>query len=193
MRPNLIPVLFLALAAALFAGCGDSDDSGSSSKDASTSGATQSDDDSAAQEKQHLDGTIKVEGTQLVLTPEGRAPITLELGDDVERAEVQALASSGAPARVEFTPATGEGNGTVVSVHAQTPHEGAQKFEGTVTKVDESSITLKGDAGEKTFPLSPSVAEEVDHLNEHASEGEPIRVFLEKDGGTLTVIAFEDA
>jgi hypothetical protein len=194
MRVNLIFLVLLAVLSGFVAGCGDSDDSTSSSG-GSKSASTEADsgDEDAATEEQHLDGTVKLAGTLFQLTPAGRAPMTFELGEDVSKAEIQALATAGATARVTFLPAHGEASPIAISVHEVAPHEGADTAEGTVTKVDEDSITIATSGGAKTYPLSESVAAEVDHLREHMAEGEPLRLFLDKDGGTLTVIAYEDA
>lgn len=193
MRATLLPILLLLALAALLAGCG-SDDPGTAGDERADSAETSG--DSPGAPAQHLDGTVKVEGESIVLTPEGRAPMTLDLGEDVAIAQVRALEASGAVARVTFEPATGERNGLAIDVR-ETPRQqaGTDAFSGTVVEVDAKQITIKGDSGTRTFAMGIADAHEVEHLQEHADSGSPVKVFLDDAGSDAgaAVVAYEDA
>lgn len=193
MRVTLLPILLPLALAALLAGCGGSGDStDGSDQRAATTGASADADKVPAQ---HLDGSVRIDGETLVLTPENRAPIRLQLGEEVAIAQVRALEASGAIARVTFEPATGDDHGVAIDVRATPQHQGAQTYTGVVTKVDAEQITIKGDGGVKTFAMGIDDAHEVEHLQEHADTGSPVKVFLGEAGSDAgpVVVAYEDA
>jgi hypothetical protein len=130
----------------------------------------------------------------LTLTPaSGGAPMTLKVGPAIERGAVQALAAAGTKARVFYHE---EASPTAAKVQAApTKEDGAKTYDGQVAKVSDSSITVAGDDGEKTFEIRaedrPSF--ETNHLKEHQAENAPVRIYFLTDGSGDYAVAYEDA
>lgn len=187
VRP-LITLLVLACSILLLAGCGGSDegDSGGGAKDADGGGG------SATAKLVHVDGTVKLDGDTLTVTPkDGTDPHSFSLGPEVERGALMALASSGAPARVTYR----EGEDVAAAVAAAPKAgEGVDSYEGLIVSVDAKQLVIDGDAGERTFDISTADAGAFDteHLADHQSAGEPIRVYFRADAPDAGV-AYEDA
>ncbi len=182
---RLVPRSLIALLAASIAvaGCGGSDDTDSSSTDGG---------DSSAAAIVHVDGTIKLDGDTLTITPkDGSEPHSFSLGPAVKKPEVLALASSGEPARVSYR----DGEDVAAAVTAAPKlGEGVEAYEGKVVSVDDSTLVIDGADGERTFDISAADAGSFDvaHLEDHKSAGEAIRVYFQAaapDAG----IAYEDA
>jgi hypothetical protein len=175
-------LVLLVVVALVFAGCGSS-----GSTDAST------DSGSDAGKLTHVDGTIVVSGDGFTLTPKnGDAAKEFTLGPEVQLGALKALESSGAPARVTYR--SGDTLVAASVVPAPAIGEELDSYEGTVVSIDESQITLKGDDGEKTFDISGASddAFDVAHLKDHASEGSPVRVYVDPAAPKVGV-AYEDA
>ena len=191
---RLLLLLLLLTTTALLAGCGDSDDD-SSDDSRRTDTATETTDDAPSRITEHMDGTIKVQGDTLVLRPTGRAPVTFVLGDDVELAQVKALETSGSAARVTYEPALDEDDPIAISVQAIQEHGDQQSYTGTIVKVDDETIVIKGADGEKTYAMGIADEHEIEHLGEHRDQASPVTVFLSAAGSDAgeTVVAYEDA
>lgn len=190
MRATLLSFLLVLGLALLAAGCGDSNSGSGSDDTGSGDTAGESTGDDAATVTEHIDGTAKVEGEQLVLSPKGRAPITFDLGEDVELAELRALETTGGTVRVTYEPARGDANAVALRVQPVEAHEGQKTDQGKIVSVDAKQLVLDGAAGETTYPMGIADEHEIDHLAEHAANGEPVKVFLSDEGA---VVAYEDA
>ncbi|MCW2956661.1 MAG: hypothetical protein JWO69_1530 [Thermoleophilia bacterium] len=171
----------LAAMALLVAGCGGDD---ASTDDASAGAAS----------LVHVDGAIALEGDTLTVTPtNGDAGVTLAVGPAVERGAMQALIASAAPARVFYHD---EESPTAAKVEAApSAADGAETYEGQVVKVSADEITIDGDDGAKTFEIraEDQPAFDTKHLDEHRGEGEPVRIYLQKDDAGEYAVAYEDA
>lgn len=174
----------LLISAVALAGCGGSDEE--SGSDTTEGGG------SATAALVHEDGTIKLDGDTLTITPKnGNEPYSFTLGPAVNRAEVLAMSASGAPARVTYR----EGEDVAAAVTpAPKVGEGVEAYEGLIVSVDDSTIVVKGDDGERSFDISGADAGAFDqeHLEDHKDESEPIRVYFQADAPELGV-AYEDA
>lgn len=177
-------LLVLLAVAVLAAGCGD--DSTSEGGDAAST-------DPGALD--HVDGIVVTgPGDGFVLTPiDGGEDITFELGPAVQLGEVRAIEASGAPARVSYRP--GEDPAVAASVlPAPTLGDDLETYEGTVVSVDADELVVDGEDGERTFDVSAADegAFDVTHLQDHADEGEPIKVYFDPKSPDVG-IAYEDA
>lgn len=165
----------MLVGALVFAGCG------SSEPDAQNATATP-----ATGTLEHVDGTIAVDGETLTVTPRGSTTgEELEIGSAVQPAELQAMAASGEVARVYHR------DGMAVRVQAASTGQTGETIEGTVTEVTDTTFTL--DSG-TTFAIESSEAVDIDHLEEHRENGEPVRVWYtgELDADPVAT-AYEDA
>ena len=190
---NRIAVRSLALAvllttAILLAGCGDSKD------ESKSSGAN---DATAAGRLTHVDGAIKLDGDTLKLTPSsGDDVMTFKLGPEVQSGTVQALMAANSRARIFYDSAATDGPVLAVSVFAApTAGQGAKTYDGKITDLSGSSITVDGPDGERTFMIKPKdlSAFDMPHLEEHKSEKSPVRIYYRGTGADANAVAYEDA
>jgi hypothetical protein len=177
-------LLLLAVAAVVVAGCGsDSDGSSSDSTKTADAGALT-----------HVDGTITSADDGFTLQPkDGGAALAFALGPEVEVGALRALEASGSVARVSYR----EGDDPLVAAAVKAAPkigEGMQSYVGTITDVDETSIVLDGEDGERTFDISGAEdgVFDVPHLQEHETEQSPIRVYYDPKAPEVGV-AYEDA
>ena len=167
------------------AGCGGS---GSDSKAAGTGGGD------AGVTLTHVDGVVSVAGDKLTVAPSSGAGQTFEIGPAVQRGELQALVAAGTKARVFYT-----SDATPIAARVEAAPKasaGAKTFDGDVTKVSSTSITLRGsDGSSRTFSIRDEDASAFDvaHLTEHRDAGEPVRVYYRSEGGTDYAVSYEDA
>ena len=183
-RSLVSTIAVLAMSLVLVAGCGGGGDDDGSSNGADTGGAGS---------LVHVDGTIKANDDGFVITPKGGGePRTFTEGPAVKRAEVMALSASGEPARVTYR----DGEQDVAAAVGPAPKlgEGVEAVDGLIVSVDDSTLVIKGDDGERTFDISGAdpAAFDVEHLQDHASEATPIRVYFRADAPEAG-IAYEDA
>ncbi len=176
-------IALLAVAVAL-AGCGGSDD------DTDATGGDAS--GSATAALVHVDGTIKLDGDTLTVTPtDGSEPHSFSLGPAVERPAVLALSASGAPARVTYRE-----DEDVAAAVSPTPAvgEGVESVEGLVVSISADTLVIDADGEQRSFDISGADAGAFDreHLDDHQSKAEPIRVYFRADAPELGV-AYEDA
>lgn len=174
----LLPVLLLA-------GCGSGDDGG----------AGEDVDRPSAGSLSHVDGIIVLEEDELVLTPsdgEGR-DVRFTLGPEVEVGAVRAIEASGAPARVSYRPGK---EPLVAAAVSQAPgaDAGQGSYEGQVVSVDDRKLVIDGPDGKRTFDVSGAEAGafDVPHLQEHAAQQEPVRVYFDPARPEVG-LAYEDA
>lgn len=189
VRRRLESVLALAslvVIGALVAGCGD--DVPSSADDTTPAPGSLT----------HADGTIVVQGDRVMLTPaKGGAAEEYVIGPKVTSGTVQALAASSARARVFYR--TGDTDGpapTAVAIDAApSAGEDAKTYDGRVTEVSDSSITIDGDDGKRTFDIAEEdrAAFDTAHLEEHQDEKSPVRIYYRGSGDDLNAVAYEDA
>ncbi|MCW2922532.1 MAG: hypothetical protein JWL76_2406 [Thermoleophilia bacterium] len=185
MRTVSRTLVALLAAALALAGCGGSNDDSSGSSSTGDSG-------SSTASLVHVDGTIKLDGDTLTITPtDGSEPHSFSLGPAVVKAEVLAVSASGAPARVTYR--DGEDIAAAVTP-APTHGDGVQSYEGEVVSVTSSQLVIDGKDGERTFDISGADTGAFDtaHLTDHKSQGEPIRVYFKADAPDQGV-AYEDA
>jgi hypothetical protein len=119
-----------------------------------------------------------------------------ELGPDVAKGTVQALIATNARARVFYNSTSKKEPVLAVAVEpAPIAGADAKTYDGTISDVSTTSITIDGDDGEKTFAIQekdlPSF--DVPHLNEHKTEGSPVRVYYVGSGDDAHAVAYEDA
>lgn len=179
-------VALLAASLALV-GCGGSDDASSTAGDNAKEDAA-----SATEPLVHVDGTIKLDGDTLTVTPaDGSEPRSFSLGPAVQKAEVLAASASGTPARVTYR--DGEDVAAAVTP-APAVGEGVQSYAGSVVLVTSTKLVIDGADGERSFDISGADAGAFDqaHLADHKAQGEPIRVYFRADAPLLGV-AYEDA
>lgn len=183
-RAPFLAVLLVAASMAV-AGCGGGDDS--SDDTAKGPGALS-----------HVDGTLVMQGNRLMVVPEGNgAADEFLVGSGVANSTIQALVASKARARV-FYRADGDDEPARMAVAVQpapTAGNGAKTYEGQITKVSSSSITIDGDDGTRTFAIkgADEAAFDVEHLEEHRDEGEPVRVYYRGSDASPNAVAYEDA
>ncbi len=72
--------------------------------------------------------------------------------------------------------------------------EGLSTFEGLVVSVDERELVVDGDGGPRTFDISGAGegAFDILHLEEHAEEEAPIKVYFDPSSPDVGV-TYEDA
>lgn len=187
MRHVSRTIVALLAASLALAGCGGSDDASSPADDDPKRDAA-----SATAPLVHVDGTIKLDGDTLTVTPkDGSEPHSFSLGPAVKKAEVLAVSASGAPARVTYR--DGEDVAAAVTP-APAVGDGVQSYEGTVVLVSSAKLVIDGADGERSFDISRADAGAFDqaHLADHKAQGEPIRVYFRADAPLLGV-AYEDA
>lgn len=182
-RAAALRALFVLLLAIAIAGCGSG---GTGSKDTASGadGVTLT----------HVDGTLAVDGGELTVTPAKGTAMTLAVGPAVAKGELQALAASGAKARVFYAE---QGDPIAAKVEAApSAGDGAKTVEGVITKVSASSISVQTSDGDKrTFSIEPAdrSAFDTEHLEEHEAESSPVRIYYRADGGVEHAVAYEDA
>lgn len=183
-RTRLPVLLALLVLGALASGCGGDDpESGGSGRAGSGSGTLE-----------HVDGVLSATGDDsFSVDPREGEPLSFTYGPEVQRAAVRAIESTGGRARVTWRD-TDDGR-LAVSVEPAPVVEGdVATYEGMVTEVSSTSISIDGPDGERTFaiPASLSGAFDVDHLQEHADEDSPVRIYFEQSAPD-DAIAYEDA
>lgn len=181
-RPaTIVALAMLCTASLLIAGCGSASDTGAKS------------DTSSVASLDHVDGTIKVTGATLTLTPKSGTATEYTLGPAVDQGSVKALELSGERTRVLFRP----GKDIAVRVEAAPKSgAGAKTYTGLVTKVSDTSLTVDGDDGPLTFAIEPQDAEAMDtpHLKEHKQLKEGITVYYRPTNAEgQHAVAYEDA
>lgn len=183
MRPSSRHLIAIAVTALFVAGCGGSDDDTSDGTSGGGSGTAS---------LTHVDGTLTQQGDAYVLTPkDGGEAQEFTLGPEVPAAQAAAIVSSGEPARVTYR----EGETVAASIGpAPKAGEGVEAYEGLVKSIDDSTIVISGDDGDRTFDISGADAGAFDaaHLEEHQAKGEPIRVYFRSDAPDAG-ISYEDA
>ncbi|MBC7461195.1 MAG: hypothetical protein H7287_07525 [Thermoleophilia bacterium] len=192
-RSTALVFIALLLPALLLAGCGDSTPKvgGSSASDGVA--------------LTHVDGTLAVSGDRVTVTPSTGAPVPLTIGPAVGKGELQALAASGAKARVFYA----EKGAKIAAKVEAAPVDGAsgnasgsasgsaKTLDGVITKVSKSSISILSSGGEAhTFSIhtEDQSAFDVAHLNEHAAEESPVRIHYRTGGdGSDFAVSYEDS
>ncbi|MCW2973102.1 MAG: hypothetical protein JWN72_1375 [Thermoleophilia bacterium] len=181
--PVALRALLVVVIAIVVAGCGG---------DASPAGTTASGDGGVS--LTHVDGTLEVTGDDLTVTPAKGSAVTLAVGPAVGKGELQALAASGAKARVFYAE---QGDPIAAKVEAApSAGDGAKTVDGVITKVSTSSITIQTSEGDaRTFGIEPidRSAFDTEHLQEHEVEGSPVRIYYRAEGGVEHAVAYEDA
>ena len=175
----VLPVLRVAAAALLLAGCGGDD--------------TSADDASASAGIDHVDGIVAVDGDGFVLTPiDGTDERSFTLGPEVTIAQVRAIEASGAPARVTFRGSEDDIASSVVPAPAI--GDDLESYEGNVASVDSTTLVVDGADGTREFDISSADegAFDVSHLQDHKSEKAPIAVYFDPADPGIG-IAYEDA
>lgn len=185
-NPRSIPVIFalsVLLMSLLVAGCG-----GSAS---SSNGASSADGVSLT----HIDGTLTVRGGDVTVTRASGAAVQLAVGPAVGKGELQALAASGAKARVFYAE-----KGAKIAAKVEpvpTASAGAKTIDGVITKASTSSISIQtSDGAAHTFTIRAEDRSAFDtaHLQEHAAEDSPVRIYYRTGAdGTHDAVAYEDA
>lgn len=188
-RRTATTATILATCVLAVAGCGG----GGGGSGTTTAGSGDTATGGGAATLTHVDGKLALSGDQLTVTPSnGGAKLVLPLGPEVQRGQLQALVASGARGRVYYT---GGDSPTAARVDAApTAEDGAQTYDGKITKVSTTSITIDGADGARTFSIraADAAAFDVAHLKEHRSEGSPVRIYYRSEGGEHAV-AYEDA
>jgi hypothetical protein len=187
-RGALATAAVVVVVALLVAGCGGSNTSPSAADGGGAAGAD------AGVSLTHVDGTVAVEGDALLVTPKSGAVETYAIGPAVQRGSLQALAAAGTKARVYYTRGADPIAARVDP--APKPEAGAQAFDGQVAKVSKTSIPIQGsDGARRTFTIRDQDASafDVEHLEGHRDEGEPVRVYYRREGGNDYAVSYEDA
>lgn len=143
----------------------------------------------------HVDGALRTADDGFVLTPPGdEEPISFAYGDGVEQGKVRALEATGATVRVTFEPT--EDKPVASDVREAPNHDGLDTYEGAVESIESGELVIDGDDGRRTFRLGMEDERDIEHLGEHAGNGEPVRVYLAaaaSGSDERTVVAYEDA